>query len=971
LAAGFPADRILSPPDPAPTLPYADRSIDVVACRPAPRAVKEARRVASGLVLTTRSGGIRVVTIDRGARHTPVAALPRRVRRGGDRHVLVCSHDVPRRDRDSGGRRIVDFLDFLQDAGWTVTLLAGNGVSEQRDADALTTRGIRVCGGLSERIEDVLRERYVDLALIAFWTNGERYLRIIRQESPSTRVLVDSVDLHFLREARGEFQSGRGAAPGQLDAAFASRLMRELNVYAAADGVLTVSEKEAELVRDLTAGRTPVHTVPDCEEIPALGLPFARRRGILSLGSYSHTPNVQAVESLCREILPKVDRSLRRAHPVSVVGSGPTDAIRELCESTADVRLVGWVPSVEPYFERARISVIPLRYGAGTKRKMIQALMAGTPTVSTSIGAEGLGLRHGEHLLIADDPTTFAAAIARLLTDETLWRRLARRGRALVARHHSRGAARARLMQAIDRLLQADTKLSPQFAVAAWRVEHTAASSYHHRLVPSIRDVVRRSIPPTATVAVVSKGDAELTQLAGVRAWHFPQDADGVYAGHYPATSADAVAHLETLRARGAGFLLFPATALWWLEHYNELKAHLETHYRLVVDDPDACVIYDLSGAVGSTIQTGVADDPVSASLEAAAGVRLIAFYLPQFHPIPENDAWWGPGFTEWRNVARADPLFQGHYQPHIPADLGFYDLRLPDIREAQADLARQYGIHGFCYYHYWFGGKRLLDRPFDEVLASGRPDLPFCLCWANEPWSRRWDGREDDLLQAQTYSAADDLDHIRWLLPALGDRRAIGIDGKPIFLVYRSQHLANAARTTDIWREAAHKAGLPGLYLIAMETAWDLGRDATEMGFDAKVLFQPQFGTLISSVRRVAIGERPHLNVYTYRDAWRALDNLARVRYRRYETVFPSWDNTARVGENAMIIHECSPSAYEAQLRRAVARQQLEAPDHRVVFINAWNEWAEGCHLEPDLRHGRGYLEATRAAVAASAQPV
>src|SRR5215472_10557960 len=166
---------------------------------------------------------------------------------------------------------------------------------------------------------------------------------------------------------------------------------------------------------------------------------------------------------------------------------------------------------------------------------------------------------------------------------------------------------------------------------------------------------------------------------------------------------------------------------------------------------------------------------------------RLIAFYLPQYHPIPENDAWWGRGFTEWTNVSRAQPLFPSHYQPQLPADLGFYDLRLPDVRCTQAELARTHGIHGFCYYHYWFQGKRLLGRPFEEVLASGEPDLPFCLCWANEPWSRRWNGRPDDVLQAQEYSLADDQAHIRWLLPALKDRRAIRIDGKPVFIVYQA----------------------------------------------------------------------------------------------------------------------------------------------------------------------------------------
>ena len=187
--------------------------------------------------------------------------------------------------------------------------------------------------------------------------------------------------------------------------------------------------------------------------------------------------------------------------------------------------------------------------------------------------------------------------------------------------------------------------------------------------------------------------------------------------------------------------------------------------------------------------------------------IRPIAFYLPQFHPTPENDEWWGKGFTEWTNVTKARPLFPGHYQPQLPADMGFYDLRLPEAREAQAALAREYGIHGFCYYHYWFNGRRILERPFNEVLASGKPDFPFCLCWANENWTRVWDGGEKNVLLEQKYSHEDDLAHIESLIPAFRDERYIRIDGKPLFLVYRTGLLPNPARTAEIWREAAKRA--------------------------------------------------------------------------------------------------------------------------------------------------------------------
>ena len=198
--------------------------------------------------------------------------------------------------------------------------------------------------------------------------------------------------------------------------------------------------------------------------------------------------------------------------------------------------------------------------------------------------------------------------------------------------------------------------------------------------------------------------------------------------------------------------------------------------------------------------------------------MRALAVYLPQFHPIPENDEWWGTGFTEWRNVVRARPLFPGHQQPHLPADLGFYDLRVPETREAQAELAREHGIHGFVYYHYWFNGRRLLERPFDEVLASGAPDFPFALTWANENWSRTWDGAAHQVLMAQEYSEADDRAHIRSLLPAFADPRYIRVDGRPLFLVYHATRLPDSRRTTDIWREEASRAGLGDLYLCRWE---------------------------------------------------------------------------------------------------------------------------------------------------------
>ncbi|MGH7860017.1 MAG: glycoside hydrolase family 99-like domain-containing protein, partial [Candidatus Binatia bacterium] len=228
------------------------------------------------------------------------------------------------------------------------------------------------------------------------------------------------------------------------------------------------------------------------------------------------------------------------------------------------------------------------------------------------------------------------------------------------------------------------------------------------------------------------------------------------------------------------------------------------------------------------------------------SAIRKIAFYLPQYHPVAENDRWWGLGFTDWISVVNAQPLFRGHNQPNFPADLGYYDLRVPEVREAQAALARDAGLDAFCYYHYWFDGRRVLERPFDAVRQSGRPDFPFCLCWANEPWTRSWDGRSGEVLLAQRYSEADDRSHISWLLSAFRDRRYFRVEGKPLFLVYRASSLPDPARTTDLWRDAARSDGLGELYLCRVESfPRESDRPPSALGFDAAVEFQPDWRTL------------------------------------------------------------------------------------------------------------------------------
>ncbi len=364
-----------------------------------------------------------------------------------------------------------------------------------------------------------------------------------------------------------------------------------------------------------------------------------------------------------------------------------------------------------------------------------------------------------------------------------------------------------------------------------------------------------------------------------------------------------------------------------------------------------------------------------------ALPVRTIAFHLPQFHPIPENDEWWGKGFTEWTNVTRARPVVPGHYQPKLPSDLGFYDLRLPEARLAQAELASAYGIDAFCYYHYWFNGRRLLNRPVDEILASGKPDFPFCLCWANENWTRAWDGGTQQLLVEQHYSEADDLAHIRHLLPILADSRYVRVGGRPLLLVYRTELLPDAARTADVWRNEAIRAGVGDLFLARVESMRsDINPE--QIGFDAAVEFAPDWRKVrylpINRIKRALIklglvpkGYLDH-RFTDYNALVRAMLEKPIPAFRRYRCVTPSWDNSARRKNNAAIFINSSPDAYGAWLKEIIL-QEISANrpgNEKLVFVNAWNEWAEGNYLEPDQRWGRAYLEATLKAVEDANKP-
>ncbi|ABQ26525.1 glycosyltransferase WbsX family protein [Geotalea uraniireducens] len=345
---------------------------------------------------------------------------------------------------------------------------------------------------------------------------------------------------------------------------------------------------------------------------------------------------------------------------------------------------------------------------------------------------------------------------------------------------------------------------------------------------------------------------------------------------------------------------------------------------------------------------------------------RLIAFYLPQYHPIPENDTWWGKGFTEWTNVAKAKPLFRGHYQPHIPADLGFYDLRVPETRAAQAEMAREYGIEAFCYYHYWFAGRRLLERPFNEVLASGEPDFPFCLCWANQSWTGIWHGAPNRILVEQTYPGFDDYSsHFQELLKAFTDRRYVTVDGKPLFLIFRPKEIPDPMRVIGFWREMAVKAGLKGLYLVGVteEPDWI----PQQLGFDAYVISRHPSIPWIT--RRTPIKwmikqyqvKTGKPAIFSYEKDFADLQPIKIAHGDNYPCLLPNWDNTPRSKSNGLVLHDSTPEAFRKHVKKALEISRDKPDERKLVFIKSWNEWAEGNHLEPDLKFGRAYLEILR----------
>jgi hypothetical protein len=344
---------------------------------------------------------------------------------------------------------------------------------------------------------------------------------------------------------------------------------------------------------------------------------------------------------------------------------------------------------------------------------------------------------------------------------------------------------------------------------------------------------------------------------------------------------------------------------------------------------------------------------------------KILAFYLPQYHPIPENDVWWGKGFTEWTNVCRAKPLFNKHYQPNLPSDLGFYDLRVPEVREAQAELAKLYGVDGFCYWHYWFGnGKQLIERPFNEVLKSGKPNFPFCLAWANQTWTGVWHGLNDQVLIEQLYPGKNDyINHFYHLLSAFKDDRYIKIDNKPLFVVFKPDTLPNSIEFTSLWNQLAIKEGFNGVFFVGIhQLYWDHKKD----GFDEKTIHQP--GQYVDVYEKENSFNKNSLLSKVFKNKGpKVIDYQKLINSCNFNkfydkdflpTVIPNWDNTPRSKNNGLVFQGSTPEIFKKHLEGAFDYIEKKSSGEKIIFLKSWNEWAEGNYVEPDMQWGKAYLD-------------
>ncbi|QLY79131.1 glycosyltransferase WbsX family protein [Clostridium intestinale] len=348
---------------------------------------------------------------------------------------------------------------------------------------------------------------------------------------------------------------------------------------------------------------------------------------------------------------------------------------------------------------------------------------------------------------------------------------------------------------------------------------------------------------------------------------------------------------------------------------------------------------------------------------------KLIAFYLPQFHQIPENDKWWGEGFTEWVNTKKAVPLFKSQHQPKEPENENYYNLLDKNTQIWQSELAKKYGIYGFCYYHYWFNGKLLLEKPMENMLENKDIDTKFCISWANEPWTRSWDGKSKEILLDQNYGDRDDWEnHINYLLKFFKDERYIKIGNRPILLIYRTSSIKNCEEMLELWNKRCKESGIGNIYLV--ETLNSFQKNGTLKNSDAYVEFEPMltvrhylpwyfqgYRYIKKLLKKVGIKA---LDRVSYDLVWQEAIYKERLYDKKtFFGAFVNWDNTARKKDNALILDDFSLEKFEKYLKEVVL--ESEKKDNEYIFINAWNEWAEGTYIEPDKKYGKGYLERIR----------
>lgn len=776
--------------------------------------------------------------------HSPTDPVRVRDRNMVARCLIVDHWPTP--DRDSGSMDLIHEIKLLQSFGYKIVLFPENTTAHfGRYTEALQSMGVECLyepfvSNLTQYLR--IEGKHFDVVLLRRAPCAISHFSDVRACCPNAKIIFDTVDLHFVREQRAARIKG-----SERDIQSAALLKRkELEIIRRADCTLVVSQAERALLQSECPGAA-VRWFPFVREVSVSPKPFELRRNLAFIGGYLFEPNVDAITYFVQSLWPYIRDRLPDAE-LLIAGSNMPEEVRNL--NGAGVKAVGYVEDLEQFLESCRLTVAPLRYGAGIKGKVASSLCHGVPVVASPIAVEGMGCEDRVHVLIAETVQEWADAIAEAYCNETLWQRLSANGLELMRKVYSPEAGKSRLAAILG------------------------------ELGCPLRSEQKEKQSPLSIEA--PEGDVRTGE---------------VFLGN--GTGTDGV------------------------------------------------------------VLNGFRSNP--------SDVRAIAFYLPQYHPIPENDRWWGKGFTEWMHVARARPLFPEHHQPRLPGELGFYDLRLPEVREAQADLAREYGVYGFCYYYYWFGGKRLLERPLFEMVASGRPDFPFCICWANESWTRRWDGMEQDILIKQEYSVEHDRAFIQSLLPVLSDPRYIRIDGKPLLLVYRTDSMPDPARTADVWREECRRAGIGDVFLCRVESF--ALQDPRMIGFDAACQFPP---LLIEapemSLKTVSNGSGADDftgRIFDFRGLARQALLTANASYKRFLGVAPSWDNTPRRGRTAYMWLNSSPDEYQRWLAQAVkATISRFRGDERLVFINAWNEWGEGCHLEPDQHYGRAFLQATRQAL-------